>query len=169
MIENYIVTDKMVFMDNKGNVTILNEKKGWCESGLWFSNRTWKWGNHTTVTKYTDKNRVLNVVNKAFYRDKKKDCSTTASKRYDYDETTNSYIDKKEIEIINPCVKLSDGKYVFNARLGAAGCSECGGYTKIVQDLREHFVFECARCGEEFWPLELTDENIAKLKGLKNV
>ncbi len=37
---------KLAFMDNKGEVTLLNEDGGVWEDGIWFSNMIWKWTNY---------------------------------------------------------------------------------------------------------------------------
>lgn len=42
MIENYIGYSKLIFMDNMGNVEIMNENKGVWDSGCWFSNTSYR-------------------------------------------------------------------------------------------------------------------------------
>ncbi len=43
LIENKIGYSKLVFMDNEGNIKILNENKGnYSSDGIWFSNDSWK-------------------------------------------------------------------------------------------------------------------------------
>lgn len=40
-IEAFIGQSKLIFMDNKGSVSILNESKGFWDSGCWFSNKSY--------------------------------------------------------------------------------------------------------------------------------
>lgn len=41
MIESFIGFSKLIFMDNKGKVSIFNESKGDWDSGCWFSNKSY--------------------------------------------------------------------------------------------------------------------------------
>lgn len=43
LIEGYIGTDKMVFMNGKGDIIIFNEKAGTQRGKLWFSNCSWEY------------------------------------------------------------------------------------------------------------------------------
>ena len=42
LIENVIGYSKLVFLDRHGNYTIMNEKKGNWNDGVWYSNMSWK-------------------------------------------------------------------------------------------------------------------------------
>jgi predicted glutamine amidotransferase len=42
MIESFIGFSKLIFMDNKGKVSIFNESKGDWDSGCWFSNKSYQ-------------------------------------------------------------------------------------------------------------------------------
>ena len=42
LIENVIGYSKLVFLDRHGNYTIMNEKKGNWNDGVWYSNTSWK-------------------------------------------------------------------------------------------------------------------------------
>ena len=41
LISGYIGNSKLVFMDNKGNITIVNEEEGIWDMGCWFSNNSY--------------------------------------------------------------------------------------------------------------------------------
>ena len=45
LISKYIGDSKLVFMDNKGNITIVNEKKGYWENNCWFSSKPYAYTN----------------------------------------------------------------------------------------------------------------------------
>ena len=42
LITNYIGYSKLIFLDNKGRVTIFNEDKGTWDDGIWYSNNSYK-------------------------------------------------------------------------------------------------------------------------------
>lgn len=47
IIEEFIGWSKLIFMDNKGNIEIYNEKAGSWNSGCWFSNSSWETKHYT--------------------------------------------------------------------------------------------------------------------------
>ena len=52
LIENVIGYSKLVFLDRHGNYTIMNEKKGNWNDGVWYSNMSWKKPEKVKSTNY---------------------------------------------------------------------------------------------------------------------
>ena len=60
LVQGFIKTDKMVFMNSLGNVLIINEKSGVRRGGVWFSNDYWEpyVGGSTVSVGYNWKNKT---------------------------------------------------------------------------------------------------------------
>lgn len=50
MLEDYVGTNKLIFIDSNSEVVIINEKLGDWHKGVWYSNSTYK---YSYITKYT--------------------------------------------------------------------------------------------------------------------
>lgn len=124
MVDDYITTSlsKVVFMDNIGNYTIMNESGGiWNDKGVWFSNTGYSYN-----------------ISESWGRDYYGGCSG-------YDTSGNSYTTVKKRCIVCSCwVELADVEWedvIFESRKQAGWvCTFCRNFMTNIH--------KCTTCGE---------------------
>lgn len=72
LIKEYVGYSKLVFMDNKGRVTIINEASGTWDDGVWYSNGSYKRTQYTGSCSYNPQSKYTRKPRyKTTYQDQK--------------------------------------------------------------------------------------------------
>lgn len=99
LIEEFISWSKLIFMDNKGKVTIVNEKDGQMHKGDWYSNGTYKETNYYNVggkiVYKEDKQCLLpGYYSEDFYEDETEDQKLMREWEEDYERKLRRDLDE---------------------------------------------------------------------------
>lgn len=115
LIGGYIGSSKLVFMDNKQNVTLINDDKGTWDGGVWFSNGTY----HSYSDYYYPEdnwNKYEGAHNASHLRNKRKNKYGGTTTVYNNDYYSSDFYDDDGTEFV-PCHGCNEIMDIFEANL----------------------------------------------------